>query len=1476
MIMRRKWIASLAVLAALFVSAVPVAAGIEAINYAPLKKAENLYAVTNAAAFANDGGTRIDVNDEEAIQKYYRTIDSNTPGALVPPDVQYQQQIEAVAESTSQVVSGRVVTNESFIPNNLNDYGPELLDRWKQQMYFFNLTLAANQGTNAIQVRYNNYRLFVRDEDNPAKGRYLPVDVVYTVTEWSEPTRNVHQAGQGKPIVGIGRVFYGLPCILMGNVANLQVKFTVYEAGTDTTVPDAKMSFTYGDIDKGQAVSVRQTDLTGLVCLSTSELQIASGYNGYTAVNGDASLTAHEDIPKDSMGFFGDTDSAGTMELIYTSNQYNYSTGQAGFPSGAHSWFSVATFNAPADAPPLDPPAKKVYDDVPDDDVIGPSDTDYGTHNTIQDKGTASGCAFRYEITQEIPAGYEYAADGSGIMLGTLKVTDVLPQYVTLDRYEAEILETGAAITQYFSRSGSDYICSLSPAVQRLLYNNKQGSTLKLTLHVHVEEDATSAQLKEKYGPAFTWQGRTCVDIPNTASTTFAPVTGMERIQDTGTVHTRIGVPAFHSLTVQKEVNGTASDPEDTFTFLVEFTGLVQQNGVYPGFRGLVTDGDGNTVRTIRAPLLGEDHYTQQVKLKGGQKVQFPGIPGGTSFQITEKRSDYAGSYTKIVTGGETGIQTASGSGAANQDLMAGPETTGTDRDLQYTYRFRNTRSLPVLTNSLAVSKIVSGGSGSFDFNASFLGLAENGVYAVVIPDVGDTVYRVQKQGDELYLEDGDHERVPGILFSVTRGDGEQRSLMADEDGTADFSEIRPWVLQAGSAFSVSWAGNRDGEVVRGGETKTPEAHTIPEPVRAGSGASLVSGPVFNQALRSIANVSRIQAVLFCTGEVPEGENAPVDEAGTGAITASFDPNTNTVFIISSGPITAGTSDMSGMFKGFRSLREVGISGLDTSGVTTMESMFEGCAALTTLTLDGFDTSGVTDLDRMFYGVSRMADLDLSSFDLSSLTSADGMLQGMSNLETLITPQNAGDISIALPKIMYDRADDNMDYAELPPVTKTLHATADYGDDAQEAVSWSGAEMTGTVIPFMADEYGAGEVSFSLAHDRTAYVEGLPQGADYTVTEAANGYQPSVEIQRTDGEGTVTALQEETAGNVQEPLQTQPQVFGEGPQQDEVTFRNRSPLHDLKVTKQVEPASGERFEFRIDLSGLRLDAYEAIAPGEDGEPERFAVIPENGQAHVSALLGHGQSLQVLGLEEGAHYRISEEGKTQYAPSYEVTAGTEGAQSAEGNADAGSGLATPEETVSCSREYVFTNTKDPEPEGAELTVTKRVTGEDLTEAQRQQAFTIEAAFTGLAPNTSFTVLRTEGGSAAEDVMTSDEAGAAAYTMTVRDGTGYVFRALTVGCEYQLSESPAEGVTGSITFAGGAGPGITGELSRGVSTGRVVLSGDVDVDFVNEVQKPELPHLPLMGGKGLGIPLGIPGILLVSVLVMRFRRRIMNSE
>ena len=93
--------------------------------------------------------------------------------------------------------------------------------------------------------------------------------------------------------------------------------------------------------------------------------------------------------------------------------------------------------------------------------------------------------------------------------------------------------------------------------------------------------------------------------------------------------------------------------------------------------------------------------------------------------------------------------------------------------------------------------------------------------------------------------------------------------------------------------------------------------------------------------------------------------------------------------------------DMSEMFLGCTSLKEIIFSNFKTNKVNNMSKMFYGCSSLSELDLSKFNTSNVKYMSYMFYECSLLNKLNLSSFNTNEVSTMDYMFNRCLSLKEL-------------------------------------------------------------------------------------------------------------------------------------------------------------------------------------------------------------------------------------------------------------------------------------------------------------------------------------------------------------------------------------------------------------------------------------------------------------------------------------------
>ncbi len=103
---------------------------------------------------------------------------------------------------------------------------------------------------------------------------------------------------------------------------------------------------------------------------------------------------------------------------------------------------------------------------------------------------------------------------------------------------------------------------------------------------------------------------------------------------------------------------------------------------------------------------------------------------------------------------------------------------------------------------------------------------------------------------------------------------------------------------------------------------------------------------------------------------------------------------------------TVNVTEMASMFNECKSLVSLDISNLKTSRVTYMSYMFNNCENLLNINLSSFNTANVKYMSYMFSNCSKIKILDLTSFNTINVINMEYLFSGMSNLNTIYVSSN--------------------------------------------------------------------------------------------------------------------------------------------------------------------------------------------------------------------------------------------------------------------------------------------------------------------------------------------------------------------------------------------------------------------------------------------------------------------------------------
>ncbi|MDE6362257.1 MAG: DUF285 domain-containing protein, partial [Clostridia bacterium] len=122
---------------------------------------------------------------------------------------------------------------------------------------------------------------------------------------------------------------------------------------------------------------------------------------------------------------------------------------------------------------------------------------------------------------------------------------------------------------------------------------------------------------------------------------------------------------------------------------------------------------------------------------------------------------------------------------------------------------------------------------------------------------------------------------------------------------------------------------------------------------------------------------------------------------------------------------TSKVTNMRGMFRGCLAFTQFDLSDLDMSKVVNMNSMFESDFRTESIIFpSNCAISSVSDVSAMFAGCESLKELDLSSFDMTNVVSTDYTFVSCDSLKQLRTPKAMGETTIELPSTFWNGYND--------------------------------------------------------------------------------------------------------------------------------------------------------------------------------------------------------------------------------------------------------------------------------------------------------------------------------------------------------------------------------------------------------------------------------------------------------------------
>ena len=700
--------------------------------------------------------------------------------------------------------------------------------------------------------------------------------------------------------------------------------------------------------------------------------------------------------------------------------------------------------------------------------------------------------------------------------------------------------------------------------------------------------------------------------------TTITPQTGTIEVEDGATEAPTVEVTVTNTrnvggLTIAKNVTGSGSSASDTFTFRLELENdTVNVDGEYT-----MTYSDNGT-----PVILGVTDGEAEITLHGGQTALIEGIPVNTDYTVTE--------LTVAEEDAETGVADVNG-----YKLTTGNGLTGTITNTEDAYQasFTNDRKVGDLTVTKAVAGNGEDAPNALDaFEITVTFTAPTGVTLT-----GEVNGAPVQASNTITLKDGESVKFTGLpegtTYEVTEADYAANGYEVTFDEYASGDIVARETAAVGIATTVT-------NTMNVGDLSVTKTVT-------GSGAETDREFSFTLTLTNEAGVTvdntyeTSEGTLTVTGgkatfTLKGGESLSIYgiPEGTDYTVAEDDYSAN-------GYETTPTGDSSEIIAGetaqaeFTNHRDVGslkiTKEVEGNGEDAPNALTEFEVTVTLTAPTGVELVGTWKQGEASGKVASSNTFTLTDGESVELT---GLPEGTSYTITEADyAANGYDSDIEPEK------GEITDGASSVTVTNTLNV----GDlSVLKTVTGSGAETESSFTFTLALENAAGvkvdntyatsagtltvangEATFTLKGGETLTIYGIPEGTDYTVTEADPAQHGYILTDKSGDDGTI------------------------GTGLSSATFTNTRDVGDLTIEKTVLGALGQTdkaFAFTLTLTpsgnGIAVDGtYDAtLYTGET--PQSTTITVEDGTAEFT--LAHDQRLVIHEIPAGVTYEVAEE------------------------------------------------------------------------------------------------------------------------------------------------------------------------------------------------------------------------------------------
>lgn len=416
----------------------------------------------------------------------------------------------------------------------------------------------------------------------------------------------------------------------------------------------------------------------------------------------------------------------------------------------------------------------------------------------------------------------------------------------------------------------------------------------------------------------------------------------------------------------------------------------------------------------------------------------------------------------------------------------------------------------------------------------------------------------------------------------------------------------------------------------------------------------------------------------------------------------------------------SNVTSMSQMFYSCTSLSELsGLANWDVSGVTDMASMFRYCSKFIDLSgLEGWDVGSVMNMRRMFCQCAKLTDISaLTNWDVGSVTNMYETFGYCSALADLSPLANWDVSSVTDMESMFNSCISLTDLSgltnwDVSNVNRMFGMIANCTSliDISDLAGWDVSSVENMSRMFIRDTSIADASALSV-WSVNPEASGLVHNSDgaFYGCSLLEDHPSKYPVWYSAYRGTVTASD---SGVATVSLLT---------------------LEDTNFVSATFLASAPESRDSRDII-FEKDDYSTVSAARYNADSGCFVADANGEAYYVFHLKHGTFVDIKDLNPEVQYEIIEVANS-YIPSYSVTEGSEYTVSDEGrNETPESDLSTGAETLSAgsSVSYLFTNAKEV---NQNVTITKKVDG-GLADTTDQFHYT--ADLSGLEPDKEYTL------------------------------------------------------------------------------------------------------------------------------------------